>query len=150
MTVFVYKSITGLAVNVGGVNITTEPGIQFDDPVEALDRHCGTLLARYTDGVLDSTDGEDSSSSAAATVTLNWGHHNTVVKTTSGSAQSVVLTTDVVGGWIGASTVAIFVAGAGAVTLDTTGLTMIGTAPTIAQNSLFGFLRVASNTWKYL
>lgn len=87
MTVFVYKSTTGLAVNIGRFIITPNPGLQFDDPEPMLDRFVGTLLARYTDGVLDSTDGEDSQLITAST-NLNVSHANDLIKANHATPQA--------------------------------------------------------------
>ena len=69
------------------------------------------------------------------------------------SAVALTIPTDTVLGITDATyspTVAMYCAGATPFTLVTTGLTMRGTAPTIAQYGWYGIKRVGANEWAYL
>ena len=152
MTTFTYKSTTGLAVNIDNkYNITVEPGLQYLEPINALDKHVGSLLARYTDGVLDTSDGEDSQLITAST-NLTISHANDLIKAEHATVP-IVLTVlkDSLGGFSGSPSLAACQTGAAAVTIVAgADVTIRGTMPTISQWGVMAVARLRANEWVYL
>lgn len=151
MTTFVYKSTTGLTVNIDNYAITPSPGLQFEDPVPMLDRFVGTKLARYTNDVLDNADGEDSQFITAST-NLTVSHVNDLIKAEHASVP-IVLTVlnDTLGGFSGSPSLAACQLGAAAVTIVAgAGVTIRGTMPTISQWGTMAVARLRTNEWVYL
>jgi len=74
-----------------------------------------------------------------------------VLKCNSGSAIVLTITNDTTGLWEGNDGIAAYQAGAGAVSFAAgSGVTLRGTAPTAAQYSTQGVMRVGTNEWAYL
>lgn len=76
---------------------------------------------------------------------------DTVVQCNSASAVVLTIPTDAVGGFTGPVAIGLYQAGAGAASFAAGGgVTLRGTAPTIAQYGSMGIWRVGPNEWAYL
>lgn len=153
MTTIVYKSAGINAVNIDNYIITPTPGLQVTDPITTLDRYVGTLLTRYTDGVLDPVVGEDSLV-ITASANLTSGYVNGLINANHASTPIVgTILSDALGGFsgYGSCSLAMYQAGAAAVSFVAgAGVTIRGTPPTAAQYTIIGVVRVSANTWAYL
>lgn len=152
MTTFTYKSTTGLAVNIDNkYNITVNPGLQFSEPINALDKHVGVSLARYTDGVLDTSDGEDSQLITVST-DMTVSHVNDLIKAEHATVPIVLtILNDTLGGFSGSPSLAACQTGAAAVSFAAgSGVTLRGSAPTISQWGILGVARLRANEWVYI
>ena len=108
----------------------------------------GSGRATDIDGTLKPTSNENI---AAASRNLAASDVDTIVKCNSASAVVLTIPTDAVGGFAGAAAIGLYQAGAGAASFAAgVGVTLRGTAPTIAQYGSMGIWRVGANEWAYL
>ena len=108
----------------------------------------GAGRATDTDSVLKPTSSENI---AAASRTLAATDVDTIVKCNSASAVVLTIPTDAVGGFTRTACVGLYQAGAGAASFAAGGgVTLRGTAPTIAQYGTMGIVRVGPNEWAFL
>jgi len=86
-----------------------------------------------------------------ASKTLTLSDAGQVLKCNSASAIVLTIPNDATGMWEGNDGIAAYQAGAGAVSFAAgSGVTLRGTAPTAAQYSTQGVMRVGANEWAYL
>lgn len=83
----------------------------------------------------------------SATFTLDLTHGNAVVRTTSGSAQALTVPQESSVNYPVGTEISIRQAGAGALTVTTTGLTINGTIPTFSQYTETKLRKVGSDEW---
>jgi hypothetical protein len=108
----------------------------------------GLRRATDTDGVLQPAS---VANNVIASRTLTKEDVDNVVNANSGSAIVLTIPQDVVLGTIRSECLAIYQAGAGAVSFAAGGgVTLRGTAPAIAQYGTLGIMRVGANEWAYL
>lgn len=90
---YLYKSISGAPINIKNYVITGS-GVLFSEPIEDLDRYLGTLLSRYDDDTLVSTDPELPLSSFYSTVLSAYGitEHTRLSLQNSGIAGNTTTT----------------------------------------------------------
>lgn len=100
----------------------------------------------------ESTDPDyQPTTTATASRTLNAGDVGSMVFSTGASATALTIPTDTVLGVSGCTTIVAYQAGAGALTfVADSGVTLRGTAPTIAQYGTMGIVRVGLNEWAYI
>lgn len=108
----------------------------------------GAGRANDTDSVLKPTSSENI---AAASRILTASDVETIVKCNSASAVVLTILSDALGGFNGMACIGLYQAGAGAGSFSAgSGVTLRGTAPTIAQYGFMGIVRVGANEWAYL
>lgn len=108
----------------------------------------GSGRATDTDSVLRP---KSSSNIAQASRNLDGYDIDTLVICNSASAVVLTIPTDAVGGFTGRACIGLYQAGAGAASFAAGGgVTLRGTAPTIAQYGTMGIVRVGPNEWAYL
>lgn len=108
----------------------------------------GAGKATDTDSILKPTSTENI---AQASRNLTGADVDTIVKANSASAVVLTIPTDAAGGFTGTATIGLYQAGAGASSFAAGGgVTLRGTAPTIAQYGTMGIVRVGANEWAYL
>ena len=108
----------------------------------------GLRRATDTDGVLQPTSVV---SNTIASRTLTKEDIDNVVNANSGSAIVLTVPQDNILGAIRSETLAVYQAGAGAASFTAgAGVTLRGTAPTAAQYTVVGIMRVGANEWAYL
>lgn len=108
----------------------------------------GAKFATDTDKVLTPQDVENI---AFASRNVNRSDVDNLIVANSASAIVLTLITDAVGGFSSREVIGAYQAGAGAVSFAAGGgVTLRGTAPTIAQYGTMGVVRVGANEWAYL
>jgi hypothetical protein len=108
----------------------------------------GLRRATDTDGALQPAS---VASNTVASRTITKEDINNVVNANSGSAIVLTIPQDGVLGSTRSECLAAYQAGAGAVSFAAGGgVTLRGTAPTIAQYGTIGIMRVGANEWAYL